>query len=323
MSQIGPTLPSHLQKKRGNEGSSSDSSSSEDEIGPAMPPAKRSIGPSAGPREARRSDSDSGSDDDVGPRLPEVPCRGLKPPDEKVEESSSDDDYGPALPPHLANKGASNAATNDEQDSESDDDDMIGPMPPKAGDSNALLQSHALDIERRAQSMKDKIEGKDKQVTKRETWMLELPDAKAKNFGLGPRTFSRKGKTEIGDRSGWTETPEDKERRARGEEVEGGNQEEEERERTQYLLNKARDEAMDKVSNELKKKRGTESLLEKHEKQRKKKAKKDKKEPKERKPFDRDADLGVNKFDDAQRKLMIKKAGQIDSRFSSGQQKFL
>ena len=37
---------------------------------------------------------------------------------------------------------------------------------------------------------------------------------------------------------------------------------------------------MDKVSNELKKKRGTESLLEKHEKERKKKAKKDKKEPK-------------------------------------------
>lgn len=43
----------------------------------------------------------------------------------------------------------------------------------------------------------------------------------------------------------------------------------------------------------------------------------------ERKPFDRDADLGVNRFDDAQRKLMIKKAGQIDSRFGSGQQKFL
>ena len=41
--------------------------------------------------------------------------------------------------------------------------------------------------------MKDKIEGKDKQVTKRETWMLELPEANAKNFGLGPRTFSREG----------------------------------------------------------------------------------------------------------------------------------
>ena len=43
-------------------------------------------------------------------------------------------------------EGASNTATtNDDADSESDDDDdddMIGPMPPKAGDSNALLHSH-------------------------------------------------------------------------------------------------------------------------------------------------------------------------------------
>ena len=41
-------------------------------------------------------------------------------------------------------EGASNTATtnDDDADSESDDDDMIGPMPPKAGDSNALLHSH-------------------------------------------------------------------------------------------------------------------------------------------------------------------------------------
>ena len=44
-----------------------------------------------------------------------------------------------------------------------------------------------------------------------------------------------------------------------------------------------RDEAMEKVSSELKKKRGSESLLEKHEKERKKKAKKDKKDPQVRK----------------------------------------
>lgn len=43
--------------------------------------------------------------------------------------------------------------------------------------------------------MKDKIEGKDKEVVQRETWMLELPEANAKNFGLGARQFSRKGKT--------------------------------------------------------------------------------------------------------------------------------
>ena len=30
--------------------------------------------------------------------------------------------------------------------------------------------------------------------------MLELPEAKAKSFGLGPRTFTRKGITQLGDR---------------------------------------------------------------------------------------------------------------------------
>ena len=42
-----------------------------------------------------------------------------------------------------------------------------------------------------------------------------------------------------------------------------------------------------------------------------------------RRPFDRDLDLGANKFDDAQRKLMIKKSAEINSRFAAGAQKFL
>merc|ERR1719474_266173 len=144
--------------------------------------------------------------------------------------------------------------------------------------------------------------------------MLELPSAKAKSFGLGPRMFSRKGVTQVGDRSAWTDTPEEREKRARGE-IEEKVDEQEEKE---YLINKSRDDSMSKVTEELKKKRGTDSLLEMHEKKRKKKSKKSKDEPLERRPFDRDLDLGANKFDEAQRKLMIKKAAQIDSRFSSG-----
>jgi len=298
-------------------------------VGPQLPPHLQKL------REEQRlqesgSDSDS---DECGPKLPSVPCRGPRPSEataEEDEESSSEDDYGPALPPSLANRSTGASSTGVESskpDSESDsDDDAIGPRPPRPGETLSSLQAQALDFERRAQSMKDKIEGKDKQVVQRETWMLELPEANAKNFGLGARQFSRKGKTEVGDRSGWTQTPEEKKRKAeRGEE--DLPTEEEEKARTEYLINKARDEAMDKVTAELKKKRGSESLMEKHEKERRKKekkeAKKRKNEPKERKPFDRDADLGVNRFDDAQRKLMIKKAGQIDSRFGSGQQKFL
>ena len=79
---------------------------------------------------------------------------------------------------------------------------------------------------------------------------------------------------------------------------------------------------MEKVSKELKQKRGTESLVDLHEKKLKKK-KEAETEPVGRRPFDRDTDLGANKFDEAQRKLMVKKAAQIDSRFSAGAQKYL
>lgn len=43
----------------------------------------------------------------------------------------------------------------------------------------------------------------------------------------------------------------------------------------------------------------------------------------ERRPFSRDIDLQVNKFDDAQKKAVLKKAQLLDDRFSSGQAKFL
>jgi len=39
--------------------------------------------------------------------------------------------------------------------------------------------------------------------------------------------------------------------------------------------------------------------------------------------FDRDRDLQVNKFDDAQKKAVINKAQLLDDRFSAGHRKFL
>ena len=64
-----------------------------------------------------------------------------------------------------------------------------------------------------------------------------------------------------------------------------------------YMASLARDTQMDKVSDELKKKRGSDSLMELHEKKLKKKEKKDKEKnkPQERRPFDRDVDLQANR----------------------------
>ena len=50
---------------------------------------------------------------------------------------------------------------------------------------------------------------------------------------------------------------------------------------------------------------------------------KDKNKTKERRPFDRDIDLHANRFDEAQKKAMIKKSANLDGRFTSGQSKYL
>lgn len=48
----------------------------------------------------------------------------------------------------------------------------------------------------------------------RESWMLELPEDRKSFCGLEARQFRRKAPLERGDRSVWTDTPADKERKA-------------------------------------------------------------------------------------------------------------
>lgn len=43
----------------------------------------------------------------------------------------------------------------------------------------------------------------------------------------------------------------------------------------------------------------------------------------ERRPFNREIDLKVNRFDEAQKKSILKKAQLLDDRFSAGKSKFL
>merc|ERR1712059_19915 len=171
--------------------------------------------------------------------------------------------------------------------------------------------------------MKDKLEGRNEEEVKRETWMLELPEEKANSFGLLPtaRQFSRKGVHERGkDRSAWTDSPDERQRKL----VEGDTKEEEEVD-VRALVQRKRDREMEKVSGELKEKKGVTSLMNLHEDKLKKKKKEDSDagDIKERRPFDRDVDLQANRFDEAAKKTMLKQAARINDRFSSGNQKFL
>ena len=59
-----------------------------------------------------------------------------------------------------------------------------------------------------------------------------------------------------------------------------------------------------------------ESLMSMHTKTIKEKAKEKAGKPVERRPFDRDADLQVNRFDDAQKQRLLKKSQELNTRFS-------
>jgi len=293
-------------------------------IGPSLPPHLLKL---------REVDSDSeSSDDGYGPQLPAAPCRGPSvpsagpsAPSAATRDSSSDseDSYGPALPPQFKQKSDVNVeeggVTVNTQKVESDNDsdgDVIGPtMAEKTGQLSK--EDVAREFEMRSRKMKDKLEGKDVKEVQRESWMLELPEEKANSFGLGPRQFSRKGLPEKGkDRSMWTDSPAERERKLR----EGVGEEE-----VVAPVVNFRDIEMEKVSKELKQKRGSDSLMDMHEKKLQKKKKEDiaNGEVAERRPFDRDIDLQANRFDDAVKKNMLKSAAKINDRFSQGNQKYL
>lgn len=53
-----------------------------------------------------------------------------------------------------------------------------------------------------------------------------------------------------------------------------------------------------------------------HTKKIKEKANETDDKPAERRPFDRDADLQVNRFDDAQKQRLLKKSQELNTRFS-------
>ena len=95
----------------------------------------------------------------------------------------------------------------------------------------------------------------------------------------------------------------------------------------EYMASLKRDKEMENVANELKKKRGTDSLVEIHDKEKTKRRKNEiaagHRSADERRPFDRDIDLQANRFDEAAKKAMLKNARKLNDKFSSGNHKYL
>ena len=173
---------------------------------------------------------------------PQLPAHLQKSQEHSIrDEPSSDDEndgnaYGPALPPSLKGKTSNHSKTDSDaygpqlpklahsnkftptkvQNSSSEDEDLVGPLPPQHNVKTLKQQQIDLELEKRAYSIKERLtqQNEVEEAPKRESWMTELPQEKAKSFGLGPRQFSRSlGPKPQQDRS-WTETPEMKAKRA-------------------------------------------------------------------------------------------------------------
>ncbi|XP_018412107.1 PREDICTED: GPALPP motifs-containing protein 1 [Nanorana parkeri] len=292
------TSSSHRHNKRQSTGKDRNDSknrkigktSEEDEddfFGPALPPGYK-------------KQSDSPDRPVIGPALPP----GFKKPDSDTEDDSH------------SNGSADTKYKSEDSEEEEDDDDeeIVGPLPAKGPIQSTVAQ----DIEHRAWKMKQKLAANDVSSDgpinpSRETWMTELPP-ELTNFGLGPRTFKRRTNEKTGDRSEWTDTPGDKERKAR-EKQEGKVSSNKGEEKPQVSERDRR--LADKVSTYNDTKR-SESLLDLHRKKLKRKAEDDKDKTKERQPFDREQDLQVNRFDDAQKKALLRKSQELNTKFSHG-----
>uniref|UniRef100_A0AC11B2L5 Uncharacterized protein n=1 Tax=Ovis aries TaxID=9940 RepID=A0AC11B2L5_SHEEP len=213
----GPALPPNYKSSSSESSDSDEDSSSLSEEG-NQESEDDDTGPPA--RKLRRNQDDDDDDDDEGFFGPALPP-GFK----KQDDSPPRPMIGPALPPGFlkstqkSDKGRSDPGQvssyfNSEKEMDSsEEEDIVGPMPAK-GSVNSSVTS---EFEKRAQRMKEKLTKGDDDSSKpitRESWMTELPP-EMKDFGLGPRTFKRRADGKSGDRSVWTDTPADRERKAK------------------------------------------------------------------------------------------------------------
>lgn len=237
---VGPALPPMFRKEESDE----ESVSEEGFSGPALPPGYKKRGELSSSSDEQEvavkraktshTSADRSAEKEEKTKVKETDDDGFfgpaLPPGFKKQQSSPERPpvLGPALPPGFRRAAYENNDNDDGEDEESfpgpalppgyqaessssEGEDVIGPMPPKG----PIQDSVALDFERRAQRMRDKLTGDDTpEVLSRETWMTELPP-ELQHIGLGARTFKKRSGPENKDRSMWTDTPADMERKNR------------------------------------------------------------------------------------------------------------
>ena len=356
MVSVGPQLPPHLSKRKRDDDEPSNSPPRK--VQAATPPEKRVVGPAlpttANPDEL---DIEASSEDDYGPSIPsgkpshtapttKVAGPTLPPstagpnpnPDEVDIGESSEDDYGPSIPKSTTNPppkrvlgpapppaSLSELPSHPANDSSSDDDDYGPALPPAPGshEEKLYLQNLALEREREA------LSSNEPKKPKRDEWMLLPPSADSTSRADPTKLKSRKFASGKGSRAPvekgggisalWTETPDEKRKRLE-DEILG---------RSEVTLNSsnkpkngrkkegesAEDRATAKRIAEYNAKNRGESLMEKRKREGGQKEEDD--DPSKR-AFDREKDMALGGLGRAEKRDIVRKAGEFGERFSKG-----
>lgn len=265
-----------------------------------------------------------------GPSLPPHMLKIKENPDfiEKMTIKPIKETYGPSLPlnyksferSELDNDEMPENKNEDGNENEDDDEDlMIGPVLEPIPSQNEVH----LKLEKRALEMKLAKLNKEKKkdcniVQSREEWMTQLPDLRTvADLGVTARQFRTKEHEDLKDRSIWTETPHDRQNKITVPETVTNDNRLEIKKVNRERLDA---EQADIVLKHKKKHKRNQSLIDLHQKNMRKETKGGELD---RRPFSRETDLQFNRFNDAQKKSILKKAQLLDARFSSGQSKYL
>ncbi|KAL7727737.1 hypothetical protein ACLKA6_008073 [Drosophila palustris] len=301
-------------------------------------------------REKRHKETKRSKRDEPREQLP--PHLPVPPPRQLPEVDVNADAFGPALPPHLIKDSRADEpqpqvttiigpvmprnlaepplveSIPDQSVADNDDDDMTGTFGPLPNATQVELEERALALKLAALEG-GSLSGSAVDQDVREEWMLELPEVGLKS-GLAAlnnmkRTFHQgKERPDFSDRSSWTKTPQSAAagpKPCTSKDMEQAAQAKYERER---------DEEQESIAKKHKKKhKRDESLVELHQKKLRKEQREREKElaasgsRPERRPFTRDVDLKLNKIDKNQTKQIVDKAKILNTKFSSGQAKYL
>lgn len=253
---------------------------------------------------------------------------------------------GPVMPSQLPEPTTSQADFDEGEEDTADD--LVGTFGPIPNATQVELEERALALKLAALEGGLGTSATEQDV--REEWMLELPEVGLKS-GLAAlnnmkRTFYHgKERPDFSDRSSWTKTPQSA---AAGPKPCSSK----DLEKTALVnYERQRDEEQERIAKKHKKKhKRDESLVDLHQKKLRKEQRervrfsnhKDLKSvvtkivsclqekelaasgsKPERRPFSRDVDLQLNKIDKNQTKQIVNKAKILNSKFSSGQAKYL